>query len=135
MLEQYGNTEGVNEAPNTPRPGKDDIILTHGKVGCKTSYFAQPGGDKDETGINTIKIRSFDKRLDSPHGTIIRKTKSLSAQFLVDIDELISNVAGNYDDRGSIPSRTSSNGLGYSLSLTGATISEDMADLLRPEKS
>ncbi|KAG2665661.1 hypothetical protein I3760_15G018600 [Carya illinoinensis] len=104
------------------------IIVPQRKSCSKISSVAQD--DKDEAGIS--KMKSFDKNLESPAGKKIRKAKSLSAQFLVNIDELINNVPGSYDQTGSVLSRASSNGLGYSFPLAGATMpSENFSDVLR----
>jgi hypothetical protein len=112
------------------RFGKDAIIVPQRKFGSKVSSVAQDNSDEGGSGLR--KIKSLDKKLESPTGRAIRKTKSLSAQFLVNIDELINNDAGIIYDR-TAGSRASSNGLGYSFSLAGAILpSEDIpSDVLR----
>ncbi|XP_040995895.1 ABC transporter G family member 22-like isoform X1 [Juglans microcarpa x Juglans regia] len=129
ILEPYGSFEGIDhEAATTPWTVKDAIIVPQRKSCSKISSVAQD--DKDEAGISRMK--SFDKNLESPVGKKIRKAKSLSAQFLVNIDELINNVPGSYDQTCSVLSRASSNGLGYSFPLAGATMpSENFPDVLR----
>lgn len=125
-LERFGSFEA---APCT-LTGKDAIVVPQRKFGSKVSSIAQD--NQDEDGISLRKIKSLDKKLESPAGIEIRKTKSLSAQFLINIDELINNDAGSYDQTGSIRSRASSNGIGYSFSLAGAILpSEDISDVLR----
>ncbi|XP_059454070.1 ABC transporter G family member 22-like [Corylus avellana] len=125
-LERFGSFEA---APCT-LTGKDAIVVPQRKFGSKVSSIAQD--NQDEDGISLRKIKSLDKKLESPAGRAIRKTKSLSAQFLINIDELINNDAGSHDRTGSIRSRASSNGIGYSFSLAGAILpSEDTSDVLR----
>ena len=71
------------------------------------------------------KMRSVDLKTASPSGKNIRKTKSLSAQFLVNIDELISNVAGGFEhETGSVLSRASSHRMGI-FSLAGSSVGSD----------
>ncbi|KAF5467780.1 hypothetical protein F2P56_011998 [Juglans regia] len=129
ILELHGSFEGIDhEAATTPWTVKDAIIVPQRKSCSKISSIAQD--DKDEAGIS--KMKSFDKNLESPTGRKIRKAKSLSAQFLVNIDELINNIPGSYDQTCSVLNRASSNGLGYSFPLAGATMpSENFPDVLR----
>ncbi|KAE8100447.1 hypothetical protein FH972_018344 [Carpinus fangiana] len=125
-LERFGSFEA---SPFT-MTGKDAIAVPQRKFGSKVSSIAED--NQDEAGISLRKIKSLDKKLESPAGRAIRKTKSLSAQFLVNMDELINNDAGSHDRPGSIRSRASSNGIGYSFSLAGAILpSEDISDVLR----
>uniref|UniRef100_A0A5B7BG54 Putative ABC transporter G family member 22-like n=1 Tax=Davidia involucrata TaxID=16924 RepID=A0A5B7BG54_DAVIN len=88
--------------------------------------IAQPGDNKEKTEISIHKMRSFELKTKSPSGKTIRKTKSLSAQFLINIDELISNMAGSFHETGSIVSRASSNELGF-FSFTGSSLPADDA--------
>ncbi|GFS34734.1 ABC transporter G family member 27 [Actinidia rufa] len=70
-------------------------------------------------------MRSVDLKTASPSGKNIRKTKSLSAQFLVNVDELISNVAGGFEhETGLVLSRASSHRMGI-FSLAGSSVGSD----------
>ncbi|KAF6163633.1 hypothetical protein GIB67_036093 [Kingdonia uniflora] len=63
----------------------------------------------------------------------IRKTKSLSAQFLVDIDELVKTTDGNINETSSIGSKHTRNGRqGFSFSLAETfAASNDISDVSR----
>lgn len=123
QMERFGSFEGAT----CTLTGKDAIIVPQRKFGSKVSSI--PQDNKDEAGISLPKMKSLDKKIESPStGRAIRKTKSLSAQFLVNIDELTNNDAGSCDRTGSIPSRASSNGVGYSFSLAGAIFPSEHID-------
>lgn len=84
--------------------------------------------DPRKHAISTRKKQSLDLKEESPaRGKAIRKTRSLSAQFLINIDELINNVTtGSYDEKGqgAVLSRASSNELG-SFPLAGSALPSD----------
>ncbi|RVW24450.1 ABC transporter G family member 22 [Vitis vinifera] len=107
-MEHSENVSGMYEAVSMPRTGKDSIF------------------------IQDTKKRSFNREKELASGKAVRKTKSLSSQFLVNIDELFNNVAGSFDEKGSIPSRASSNGLGFSTPLAGSVLPlDDISDASR----
>lgn len=81
--------------------------------------------DPRKTAICTRKKKSLDLKVESPSNeNCIRKTKSLSAQFFINIDDLINNVtSGSCDEKcqGSRLSRASSHELG-SFPLAGSAL-------------
>ncbi|KAL6318433.1 hypothetical protein AAG906_041198 [Vitis piasezkii] len=131
-MEHSENVSGMYEAVSMPRTGKDSIFIPGRKSSSRSSSVVQPQDDKDEAGIRIQKKRSFNREKELASGKAVRKTKSLSSQFLVNIDELFNNVAGSFDEKGSIPSRASSNGLGFSTPLAGSVLPlDDISDASR----
>ncbi|KAK3028855.1 hypothetical protein RJ639_038540 [Escallonia herrerae] len=76
--------------------------------------------------IHPQKRRSFELKMSSsPQGKTIRKAKSLSAQFILNIDELINNVtAANYDEGGNTLNGGSGYGMGF-LAIAGSSFPSD----------
>ncbi|KAI9096775.1 hypothetical protein K1719_025954 [Acacia pycnantha] len=104
--------------------------MAHGKFGCTSSHISQTGENKDVAAHSL----SFDKRVENSRGggTVIRKAKSLSAQFLINMDGLINNVAGSYHQMDSnVKIGSSSKELRYSLSFTApASLSHELSEVL-----
>ncbi|XP_068324521.1 ABC transporter G family member 22-like [Pyrus communis] len=125
---------GLNEAAKTPKStGNNDISVIQENVGCcmttSTCITQHEEKKNNEDGIlRKLGRRSFEKKMEPPSGRMIHKTESFGSHLLINMDEGNSNtVTESFDKRGSILSRTSSNGLGNSLSLAEGDISDNIA--------
>ena len=109
----------------------DATFMAHGKFGCTSSHISRTGENKNVAAHSL----SFDKRVDNSRGggTVTRKAKSLSDQFLINIDGLINNVAGSYHQMDSnVKIGSSSKELRYSLSFTSpASLSHELSEVLK----
>lgn len=105
---------------------KREVVLTSDATFMPHGKF----GDDKELKMQSF---SFDRRMDTSRGgTVIRKTKSLNAQLLINIDELIDNSAANCRNIDSNINPSSGNEIRYSLSLTApALLSHQLSDVLR----
>ncbi|KAB2603597.1 ABC transporter G family member 22-like [Pyrus ussuriensis x Pyrus communis] len=125
---------GLNEAAKTPKStGNNDISVIQENVGCcmttSTCITQHEEKKNNEDGIlRKLGRRSFEKKMEPPSGKMIHKTESFGSHLLINMDEVNSNtVTESFDKRGSILSRTSSNGLGNSFSLAEGDISDNIA--------
>lgn len=125
---------GLNEAAKTPKStGNNDISVIQENVGCcmttSTCITQHEENKNNEDGIlRKLGRRSFEKKMEPPSGKMIHKTESFGSHLLINMDEVNSNtVTESFDKRGSILSRTSSNGLGNSFSLAEGDISDNIA--------
>ncbi|KAM1659390.1 hypothetical protein ACFX1X_002530 [Malus domestica] len=125
---------GLNEATKTPKStGNNDMSVIQEKVGCcmttSTCITQHEEKKNNEDGILCkLGRRSFEKKMEPPSGKMIHKTESFGSHLLINMDEVTSNtVTESFDKRGSILSRTSSNGLGNSFSLAEEDISDNIA--------
>ncbi|XP_043719161.1 ABC transporter G family member 22-like isoform X2 [Telopea speciosissima] len=111
---------------------KPEFVIPQRKSVSKTSRAVVQEDVEPEIGSSIQRKSSFGRKIESPSKKSIKKTKSLSAHFLVDIEELVSGTAGSFSDKGSVLSHASSIPLGFSFSLAGATVGLDNAsDVLR----
>lgn len=127
------NLDGMGDPASMLRTEKDVVSIPASKFNTRNTSIIEPGGTKDiGTIISVQRRRSLEKKLESS-AYAIRKTKSLSAQFLVNIDELLNNVDdGSLDETSSVISRASRKQLGFSFSLEGANLpSDDFSDVLK----
>ncbi|XP_034196854.1 ABC transporter G family member 22-like isoform X4 [Prunus dulcis] len=107
------------------RTGNKELCISQEIFGCcNTTCITQHEEKKNEAGILRKLRRSFEKKMESPSGKMIQKTRSFGSQLLINMDEFIPSVTGSFDKKGSILSRASSNGLGYSFSLAAGDISD-----------
>ncbi|CAB4289194.1 unnamed protein product [Prunus armeniaca] len=107
------------------RTGSKDLCVSQEIFGCcNTTCITQHEEKKNEAGILRKLRRSFEKKMESPSGKMIQKTQSFGSQLFINMDEFIPSVTGSFDKKGSILSRASSNGLGYSFSLAAGDISD-----------
>ncbi|KAH0976738.1 hypothetical protein GBA52_026457 [Prunus armeniaca] len=107
------------------RTGNKDLCASQEIFGCcNTTCITQHEEKKNEAGILRKLRRSFEKKMESPSGKMIQKTQSFGSQLFINMDEFIPSVTGSFDKKGSILSRASSNGLGYSFSLAAGDISD-----------
>ncbi|XP_059631626.1 ABC transporter G family member 22-like [Cornus florida] len=87
---------------------------------------------KEESDISIQKMPSLDLKRVSPSGKTIRKTKSLSAQFLVNIDHLIDNMTCSFDETaGPIVGRAPTDELGFFSVAASSFPSNDISDVMR----
>ncbi|XP_054798832.1 ABC transporter G family member 22-like [Prosopis cineraria] len=107
----------------------DAPFVPHGKFGCRSSHISQTRENEDVPAHSF----SFDKRVETSRGgTVIRKTKSLNAQFLINVDGLINNAAGSFHQMDSNVNGSSIKELRYSLSFTAPTsLSQELSDVLK----
>ncbi|XP_042479099.1 ABC transporter G family member 22-like isoform X2 [Macadamia integrifolia] len=122
----------VKEGSTTKKPEcTQNFVIPQRKSVSKASRAVVVGDFEPEIGSNIRRKLSFGRKIESPSQKSIKKTKSLSAQFL-DIEELVSSAAGSFSDTGSVLNRASSIPLGFSFSLAGATVTSDnIPDVLR----
>ncbi|CAL5384495.1 unnamed protein product [Camellia sinensis] len=125
--------DGRSKAALMPKNRENTITVLRPARTWNSSRLTQLGDNKDQAESSTRKISSSCIKTGSPRGNSIRKTKSLSAQFLVNIDELINNVTSAFDESDTVFSRTLSNEL---FSLTGSSLhpSDEISDVMRLQK-
>lgn len=102
--EEYESFEEMIGASNVASGADKDVIfkVPEVKFGSDLCRIVHPGDGNDDgkTDLHCEKMEG--------------KNKSPSAQFAINIDELVNNVAGSFDGKISSLSRASSNGLGCS---------------------
>ncbi|THG21303.1 hypothetical protein TEA_009037 [Camellia sinensis var. sinensis] len=125
--------DGRSKAALMPKNRENTITVLRPARTWNSSRLTQLGDNKDQAESSIRKISSSCIKTGSPRGNSIRKTKSLSAQFLVNIDELINNVTSAFDESDTVFSRTLSNEL---FSLTGSSLhpSDEISDVMRLQK-
>ncbi|KAJ4954216.1 hypothetical protein NE237_031048 [Protea cynaroides] len=123
----------VKEGSATKKPEcSQNFVIPQRKSLNKASSAAVPGDVEPEIENSIRRKWSFGRKTESPSQKSIQKTKSLSAQFIVDIEELMTSAVGSFSETGSVLSHASSNPLGFSSAFTGATMaSENASDVLR----
>ena len=112
----------VKREPRKELPENDTMFRPGKKLGRNSSVI-KPEDDKDEAAIRIQKKRSFYREKELRSGDqSIRKTKSLSPQFFVNMDELCNNVTGSFDEKGlgfSFPSDNISDALRQQIPIQG----------------
>ncbi|KAJ0086639.1 hypothetical protein Patl1_08114 [Pistacia atlantica] len=92
-------------------------------------------GNNVESKICIQRVKSLDMTPEPPCQKLRGKTKSLSAQFLVNIDDVVNDFSGNFDEKGSIHRRASRSGFSHSFPHVGASPpSENISDTIQQQR-
>ncbi|KAI8016014.1 ABC transporter G family member 22 [Camellia lanceoleosa] len=131
-LDCLEDLDGRSKAALTAKNRENTNTVLRPARTWNSSSLTQRGDNKNQAETSIQKTSSFCVKTGSPRANSIRKTKSLSAQFLVNIDELINNVTGAFDESDTLFSTTVSNEMGLFL-LTGSSLrpSDEISDVMR----
>ncbi|XP_077235610.1 ABC transporter G family member 22-like [Tasmannia lanceolata] len=112
---------------------QDHIYVPSRTSRGKIMGITREGHEKLEAGVSLGRKSSFGRKLESPSKIGSHMKKSMSAQCLVDIDELVSiNGGRSFSEVESMLSRASSTSLGFSFSLDGvAMLRDDISEAVR----